>query len=304
MFGVALADLSSVGEDEKARYEQLYCGLCLSLKQRYGQIGRACVSYDLVFLAMLLNSLHEDAETSAELHCPTHMGKKKPYIKNSWSDYAADLSIALAYNKFLDDANDEGGLKAKAGEVALKKAYAKACEYRPYACDLVAKSVLETTKLESTQPQNVEEIANVTGKLMAYLFATGAGSAQDAGVRPLPLNPDEAPYFSDSLYVFGTSLGRFIYFMDAAIDYDEDMKNSSYNAFSHLSFAPCEARDALAATLEPATQAFERMPLLRDENLMSAVLYAGVWQKYNKLYLKNYDEGESGEILASPSANL
>jgi hypothetical protein len=287
MFGVAVANLSAVDEPEKARYSQLYCGLCHSLKERYGQASRLCLSYDLVFLEMILASLHEAPETHGDMHCPTHLGKKREFATTPWTDYAADLSVALAYNKFLDDKNDEGDFKAKVGETALKRAYTKACKYRPYACEVIARATSKTAELEANAPEDVEAIANVTGALMGYLFATGASSdASLAGTMPLPHNLQDAPFFTDTLADFGNSLGRFIYFMDAAVDFDSDARTGAYNAFAHMEITPEAARDALAATLQPASSAFERMPLLQDSDLMSAVLYAGVWQKYNSIYEK------------------
>jgi alkylhydroperoxidase family enzyme len=292
MFGVAVANLSAVDESKKTRYSQLYCGLCHALKERFGQVSRACLNYDLVFLEMILASLHESPETAGSMHCPTHLGKKREFVKTSWTDYAADLSVALAYNKFLDDVADEGGIKARAGEAALKRAYAKVHARRPYACEAIAAATSKTTELETSTPDDVEAIANVTGALMGYLFATGAtDDAAAAGTAPLPHDLNDAPYFTDTLAMFGNSLGRFIYFMDAAVDFEADAKNGAYNAFAHMTIAPADARDALAATLQPASEAFERLPLLQDADLMSAVLYAGVWQKYNSIYEKA-KEGE------------
>ena len=63
MFGFVVADAGALSEKEKERYRAVYCGLCLALRDRYGQLSRACLTYDLTFFVLLCNSLHEPVET-------------------------------------------------------------------------------------------------------------------------------------------------------------------------------------------------------------------------------------------------
>ena len=59
MFGTLIASASSLSEEEMKRYKACYCGLCRSLKQRYGQFSRLTLNYDMTFLILLLQSLYE-----------------------------------------------------------------------------------------------------------------------------------------------------------------------------------------------------------------------------------------------------
>ena len=68
MFGIAIARLDKITDIEKQRYQALYCGLCKSLKERYGQVSRLSLSYDLVFLAMLFDSLYGDLQMHLAPH--------------------------------------------------------------------------------------------------------------------------------------------------------------------------------------------------------------------------------------------
>ena len=59
MMGFVLPGLESLGEEERVRYHAVYCGVCRSIRARYGQRCRLTVSYDMTFLAMVLGSLYE-----------------------------------------------------------------------------------------------------------------------------------------------------------------------------------------------------------------------------------------------------
>ena len=47
MFGFILPNIESLEDEEKKRYRAAYCGVCRSLKQRYGQLPRVTVSFDM-----------------------------------------------------------------------------------------------------------------------------------------------------------------------------------------------------------------------------------------------------------------
>ena len=78
MFGFVVADAGALSEEEKERYRAVYCGLCLALRDRYGQLSRACLTYDLTFFVLLCNSLHEPAETQGTSHCVMHPAPAAP----------------------------------------------------------------------------------------------------------------------------------------------------------------------------------------------------------------------------------
>lgn len=78
MFGFVVADAGALSEKEKERYRSVYCGLCLALRDRYGQLSRACLTYDLTFFVLLCNSLHEPAETQGASHCVMHPAPTPP----------------------------------------------------------------------------------------------------------------------------------------------------------------------------------------------------------------------------------
>ena len=54
MFGYIRPLKDELKVREFNRYKACYCGLCHTLKEQYGAFARNILSYDFVFLAMLL----------------------------------------------------------------------------------------------------------------------------------------------------------------------------------------------------------------------------------------------------------
>ena len=83
MFGFVLPNLDSLNEEEKQRYRAVYCGVCRSIKDRYGQLSRLTVSFDMTFLALVLGSLYEPSESLGSKRCPIHPTKPQDSHKAS-----------------------------------------------------------------------------------------------------------------------------------------------------------------------------------------------------------------------------
>ena len=63
---------------------------------KYSNISRLALSFDLTFLVLLLSSLYEPEEKSENCNCIFHPGKKYTTAQNEFSDYCADATVALA----------------------------------------------------------------------------------------------------------------------------------------------------------------------------------------------------------------
>ncbi len=86
MMGFVLPSLESLGEEEKVRYHAVYCGVCRSIRARYGQRCRLTVSYDMTFLAMVLGSLYEPEERQSEKRCPAHPVQRQQVTQSEFTD--------------------------------------------------------------------------------------------------------------------------------------------------------------------------------------------------------------------------
>lgn len=148
MFGFITPNFQTLSDEEKSRYQSIYCGLCHSLRDNYSNVSRLALSYDLTFLVLLLSSLYEPDEKKDNCNCIFHPGDKYETAQNEFSDYCADLTVALAYHKILDDINDDDKLIAKVGECALASQYKKVKKKLPDICALIEKSMNEIKKIE------------------------------------------------------------------------------------------------------------------------------------------------------------
>ena len=108
MFGYLVAEPGLLTEAEYARYRGCYCGLCRAIKDRWGQLARLSLTYDMSFLCLLFGSLYEPEETAGEGKCLPHPIEARAWWKSEFTDYAADMNVALAYLKCLDDWEDDG----------------------------------------------------------------------------------------------------------------------------------------------------------------------------------------------------
>lgn len=278
MFGVAVASLSQLDEAERERYQALYCGLCMALKREFGQVSRAALSYDLQFLVMLYDSLYEPAEEVGESHCITHPRKTVPYAISEFSAYCAGLSVALAYHKCLDDVADDNSPKARVAKAALNRSYIKVSKTLPEHCLAIEEAMRTISQIER-EPDGAPDAASVAfGELLGFLVECVPGHFPDI--------------WSASLREFGYWLGRFVYLMDAAVDFSDDAKTGSYNPFVRMSRErdgrtepdTASMRQALEVLAGNACAAFERLPLVQDSHVMRSVLYSGIWQKFNMEY--------------------
>lgn len=268
MFGYVVANLEDASDQEKERYRAVYCGLCRTLGQRLGQRSRAALTYDMAFLVLLFGSLYEPEEEQATARCAVHPLTDHDFARTRFTDYAADVTVALAYHKCLDDWHDDRSVPARTAAAALAKPYRQVRERLPRQCAAIEDGLAAIDALERANAPVPDEAANHFGRLMGELFVI------------------EQDPWSETLRALGFHLGRFIYLMDAVCDFEDDRKHGRYNPLAALECAPEDLEEALAVIMGNATAAFEKLPLEQDLHLLRNVLYAGVWQKYNAQFKK------------------
>ncbi len=280
MFGYVRPNVEALSEADKARYRAHYCGLCQTLGRRHGQASRLALTFDLTFLAIFLGSLYEPEETGAEARCVPHPRHRHPALTSSVTAYAADMTIALTYHKCRDDWQDDRNLPAKGYAALLKKRYDAVKAQWPRQCEAIEAAMAEQKAIEDRRDPTPDAAPNCFGRLMAELFV---------------MQPD---YWSGALRVFGHSLGRYIYLLDAVCDAEKDAKTGSYNPINLMGRAPEDMRETLEMMLGAASAAFEKLPLCQDEAILRNILYSGLWQGYNECIekrKKHISTGKEGE---------
>ena len=262
MFGYVVCNRAELTEAEKKRYQSAYCGLCRALKKQYGQIERCSLNYDMTFLSLFLSSLYEPEEKEQVFRCAIHPVNKRSGLQSPFVEYAADMTMLLSYYKCLDDWQDDRNLvKRKYGNY-LKRHLKELEEKYPRQCRWIGDKMQEFSELEKRNGTISDELVNCCGELLSEIFVY------------------KEDCWSGYLRKFGYELGRFIYLMDAVIDYEKDQKSGSYNPFIQSKMKVEDAEQVLRIMIGNAVEQYEMLPMVRDDRLLKNILYNGVWTKY------------------------
>lgn len=262
MFGYVKANKPELKIREYARYRGYYCGLCRSLKKKYGRRGQLTLSYDMTFLVIFLSSLYEPPEEELKKHCIIHPAKKQYMVINEVSGYAADMNILLTYGHLEDDWKDERKLTGFLGMKLFHAKKKKVERLYPGKSEAIGESLAKLAALEKENCLDIDTASRPFGELMAELFVW----KKDA--------------FESILRSFGFYLGKFIYILDAGMDVVDDRRKGCYNPFveeyEREGFRE-KLHEMLEGTLRMAIAEFEKLPCEQDLSLLRNILYEGIW---------------------------
>ena len=283
MFGVVVANLEALTEEQRARYKGAYCGLCRTLQQRHGDLSRLTLNYDMTFLVLLLSSMYEPEEESGTGRCLAHPVHRRSWWRNRFTDYAADMNVALAWHNCMDDWHDEHKVLSLTEAKLLRARYEKVYRTWQRQCDAVEACMETLHAVETSDAAAPDAAANAFGRLMGELFAVEDDSIWNPRFR-----------------AFGEALGRFVYMMDACVDLEQDRKKGNYNPLLAMQSAEAVDEEEQLALLKmliaECTAEFEQLPLVRDVEILRSVLYSGVWTQYlAKLQKEQKEKGGAAD---------
>jgi hypothetical protein len=263
MFGYVMADLAALSDEEKARYQGCYCGLCRRLGTLCKQRSRLTLNYDMTFLILLLESVYgaEGCETRQDGRCIAHPGKNHPSWYSSWTDYGARMNVALTYYKLLDDWQDDRKVLSRMGAAALRHQMQETQRRYPRQCQAMKRELVVLSDLEQRGICNPDQAAGSFGRLMGELFV-----------------PDPDDENAGKLRQVGECLGQFIYLLDAGIDLSDDLRHERYNPLMGMLHVDLEP--ILTMLLSQGVTALQQLPLKWDRELIENIYYSGVWMKY------------------------
>lgn len=273
MFGYVTANWKELDKPQQERYTAVYCGICRELSIRADHLARMTLQYDMAFLALLHMSLYEPTEDSGSKHCLAHPLKPRPWVDTPHVRYAADMNIALAYFKALDDWQDDGSKAAKFLTDSLAPYYPAIAQSYPRQIAAMEGSLKKLRQLELENCQNPDLPAAAFGELMAELFVW------------------QEDIWAQELRRLGFQLGRFIYLMDAMLDYDHDQKKQNYNPFAALGKNSAQWEQYLILAMSRTTESYEKLPLVQDKPLLDNILYSGIWVQYRSKMKKEDSHG-------------
>ncbi len=278
MFGYVTINKPELKIREFQRYQGYYCGICRSLRLRYGFSGQMALNYDMVFLAALLTGLYEGKEYRAMRRCALHPAGKHLSIQNTYIDYAADMTMILAYHNLMDDWQDDRNVARLAAAGVLKRK-CKILETKyPRQWNMVSSCIKKLHGYEREKNTNLDGVSGCMGQLLGEILVYKKDT------------------WEESLRTMGFYLGKFIYLMDAYEDLLQDEKRGQYNSLQYQKNRPdFEAwfSQTLNMMMAGCAGAFERLPVIKDVAILRNILYAGVWTKYDCIVKKR--EERTGE---------
>lgn len=267
MFGYVRARQDLLSEEDKTRYQEVYCGLCHTMAREYGQLSRYFLNYDFAFLAMLLAPGGSDAPASCR-RCPRHPLRGKGACEGGgWMSTAAAESVILTWWKLRDTVADGGffpSLGARFLCLLLRRGYRRARERCPAFDESTARLLGELSALEKENCPSIDRTADCFARLLQAATPETGDPARD---RP----------GAQLLY----HLGRWIYLIDAVDDLTEDKGTGNYNPV--LARFPrwtaeerAYLRSNLTRSLELTGAAFQLLEPNPYSSVMENILYTGL----------------------------
>ncbi len=264
MFGYIMTDRKELKGKDLDTYRAFYCGVCRDLKAAGKERARLTLTYDMVFLAVLLTGLYEAPGQTEEVFCGLHPLKKQAVIRNSYTAYAADMNLLLSYHNLEDDWLDDRNALSLAASRLLRREYLKSAAEYPRQVKAIRRYLRDLHRAEEEKNPSIDCAASLTGYLLGEIFVY------------------QEDVWQEELRSMGLYLGRFIYLMDAWEDKERDRKSGDYNPFllQKEAFTEDEAFRILAEAAASAARAFEKLPILEHVDILRNIMYSGIWVRY------------------------
>ena len=265
MFGYITIAADGLTQEQQDRYRAHYCGLCHTLGERFGAIGRMTLSYDMTFLYLLLSSLYEPETNEGTARCLPHPVRPHAYVRSTIAEYCCDLNIALAYHKCMDDWQDDHNPAGRAEAALLRSSYLRVQQKYPDQCAAIEQGLKKLNRLEKSGEEKLDEAANLFAEILGRLYRY------------------QEDLWADTLSQIGQGMGRFIYLMDAYDDLEKDVKRKRYNPLRTLSRSETYEeliQESLMMFMGECTHAFETLPLVQHLDILRNILYSGCWTRY------------------------
>lgn len=294
MFGFIRPVKSELRVREVERFQSVYCGLCHTIRQRYGQLHTCFLSYDMTFFALVLESLLPEGSTETRRRCiASPIVKRRVLLSDSGLERTADLSVLLTCLKIKDSVLDEHGLK-KAGANVLSgvtaAGYQKAQQRLPIESAEMVRCMQQLTQIEQDKIPSIDRAADPFARMMQAC---------------IPESPDSTPrILREMLY----HLGRWVYLIDACADIEEDWKSGNYNpvilryALQQPSLQAVEESIelTLSRSLAAVYAAFQLLEVQRDYELIENIICLGLptvtRQVLNGTYQSNGGRSRHGSL--------
>lgn len=266
MFGYVRPLRTALAENDLAKYQAAYCGLCHVIGHRYGKVAQLFLNYDFAFLAMLLAREQENPCVECR-RCPIYPWRKHDtWIEDAGLELAAAESVILSYWKLGDGIKDSGFWKRCLLfplRLLLWKGYRKAAKQCPDFAVLVRDALEELRQMEAQRVPSLDRPADA----FARILQAASGRDEQGGQAAL----------SHLLY----HVGRWIYLIDALDDLEDDRKSGNYNpillqGLSDTKEGKRRLEDTMSASIGMAVTAYQWLELETFAPIIENILTLGL----------------------------
>lgn len=272
MFGYLQIQKSELLVREYEAYKSVYCGLCKQMGKDYSFLTRLSLSYDCTFYAMLLMSLYRSCSGFDNGRCRFNPLKKCSYAHcqdNSLSKASA-FSVISVYYKLVDDIQDSKFFKRIIIHIIkpfFSHWHKKAKKNYPGLEGCVEKMMQMQNEVEQSENPSIDAAAHPTAVMLSSVLRLEAKDEITGRV----------------LGEFGYHIGRWIYLIDAADDYEKDIKNGGFNPFA---FAKTEnvketMNNTLNQCLARAYDAYQLLNIKDFKGILDNMMLYGFPSKQN-----------------------
>ena len=286
MFGYVTPLKPEMKIREYETFRAYYCGVCMHIKDNFGNVPRMTLNYDMTFLAILLDALHSEGPKFEMKRCIAHPHNKKPMaIKGEALSYAAAMNVSLIYYKLIDDVNDDKSLKSKVGAMVLSPYKKKFNRNVTKVNDIIEENLNKLALLEKEKNFNsIDEICDPFSLIVANI---------------LELYPEEIDNDSEelrsNLYNLGYAIGKWIYVIDALDDLEEDINNNKFNPINYLYNKENKSYKEFIEEIKPrieftilncgynCKEALDMLPLKRNKEILENIISLGMMDKYTRI---------------------
>ncbi len=215
MFGYVNVKKDSLTKQQYGLWHTFLCGLCMSLKDMYGNTSRLTANFDINFFNLLFHSVADVPAQIVMARCVASPFKKRSILKrDSVTDKLATANVLLIRLKAADDVADEPSLKKRAVLNALKKSYRKAAQDAPELDKELKRHYADLYAAEKRNCDNIDQVCHYSALITQNIAEYALGNDCDNLVKSLCYN-----------------VGKWIYLIDALDDLKRDVKRKNYNPF-------------------------------------------------------------------------
>ena len=277
MFGYIRVNRPECRIREYEYYRGVYCGLCRALGKCTGQCSRMMLGYDFTFMALVRLAMAGITPTLKKSGCIAHPFRRRLMAKPSKGSEEEEIfslcacaTALLSYHKVCDDIADERGgkrVKARLEKLFVGPPRRRAAKRYGALEPAIREGLARLSEIEKSDVRSLDAPAEAFGGLLAEVLSFGLTDSK----RRIA-------------YEIGFRVGKWIYLVDAADDYEEDLRRKRYNPIVKVygdSLTPEEREsllEALTAELMQAERGFDLLdyPDGNSRGVIENIIYSGM----------------------------